>query len=206
MCLAGLSAVFLLPCRAEKPAQLEPRLVAPGAVELAETFEAYVLSPAWHVRTGDWLLKGGTLTGRKVATDKHPAKIELMQPWSAGSLALSFKVDGPGGLDLDFYEAATRVAVLRMRNESLSFGTYPKTGPSNATILGQTERGLAPDAWHTILIERKGETLHIQGDTGLSLHVAKTGLEAPFSSTLVILRGPPERTILIDDVKLSAGK
>jgi hypothetical protein len=187
-------------------ADLQPVLIAPGPVIVAESFDAAALSDTWHIRNGEWVIKDGILTGKKTATDKHPAKLELMRPWQDGVLQFAFQLSERGGMDLDLYQGETRVAVLRMRAESLSFGSYPKTGPSKATILSEAEGGFAPGVWHHVIIERKGTTFHIQRDHGTALQATAPDLAPGFTSGLFILRGEPGATVQMDDVKLTGAK
>jgi len=101
-CLSLLLPLFAaLPLYAEKGANLRPKLLESGSVLLAETFAISSLSQHWHSRTGNWNVREGSLIGRKPAAEKHPAKLDLKQPWGDGMLSFSFRVEAPGGLDLD---------------------------------------------------------------------------------------------------------
>ena len=194
---------------ADVPAARDRKAAAAGPddpVVFMDSFTTPTLGPTWHARTGNWVVKDGAVVGQKVASDKHPAKLELKQPWHDGLLRFTFRPSAPGGLDLDLYQEATRVAVVRMRTESLSFGTYPKTGPSKAAVLGQTDAGFAAGVAHAVTVERRGQTVHVRSDNGLSLRVPDAGLGLGVTSGLFILRGDPDATVTLDDVTVRASR
>jgi hypothetical protein len=185
---------------------IKPSLVTPGASVFADSFDDAKLGPAWHIRTGTWTIHDGCISGVKLATEPHPAKLELKQPWQDGILRFTFQLDQPSGLDLMLYQGEKRVLVVQLRSEALAFGLYPENGPSKARIVEQTSSGFAINVKHAVMIERRGGSFHIQADNGLSLQVNDTRLAPGFTSSLFTLHGDPPKTLTLDDVAILSAK
>ncbi len=188
---------------ATQPASALAAAAAPESPPaFADDFSTAQLGPAWRMRQGKWTVTDGVLLGRKDPASVHPAKAELFTAQRDGTVQFSFQTDQPGGLDFYFYQGTVRIAIVQLRPEGLAFATFPKTGPSEATYLARGTAGLAHGIRHQVTIERRAGTVLVRTDTGPQLRIERTGLEEETTGFLFILRGPPETTLALDDLKV----
>jgi len=169
---------------AAKDADIKPALAQPGK----STFEAKLssggLDGPWAVAKGDWTVQDGTIAGKEKASDNHPAVLFLKLPAKDSIIRFSYKIDGAPKFELSFNSAKGHLFRVLVGVDSLAIAKDKdkKDEASKREDLGKTGATLPAGAWHTMLVEVKGDQVAVQTDDGAkvtgkndALSVDKTG-------------------------------
>jgi len=178
LALAG-NSVF-----AAKDADIKPALAQPGN----STFEARLTSGGlegpWTVAKGDWTVQDGTIVGKEKASDNHPAVLFLKLPARDSIIRFSYKLDGAQKFELSYNSAKGHLFRVLVGADSLAIAKDKdkKDEASKREDLGKAGATLPAGAWHTMLVEVKGDQVEVQTDDGAkvvgkndALSVDKTG-------------------------------
>jgi hypothetical protein len=157
---------------------VQPLMVQRSAILLDESFAGGLDTNRWTVAIGEWRVENGALAGTERPTDHHPAVIKT--PFTdktavvqfsfllKGDSGFHFSVNGPGGHNC---RITVRANAVMMRKD------LDKKDPrSYAPVLDETGAALAPDTWHTMLVELNGEELLARIDDAVFLYGAHPGI------------------------------
>lgn len=169
---------------AAKDADVKPALAQPGR----STFEAKQtnggLEGSWTVAKGDWTVQEGSIVGKEKASDNHPAVLFLKLPGKDSIIRFSYKLDGAQKFELSYNSAKGHLFRVLVGADSLAIAKDKdkKEEASKREDLGKTGATLPAGAWHTMLVEVKGDQVEVQTDDGAkvvgkndALNVDKTG-------------------------------
>jgi hypothetical protein len=187
---------------AEKDADLKPASVKAGKVTAEDTFSSAELAKAWSVNKGDWQVKGGSLAGAIKASDHHPAVLMLGVSNHDSIIKFSFKVDGDKGFNLSYNSGRGHLFRVIVTGDGLSVvrDKDKKDKSSKPTTLATASGKITSGEWHTMLVEVKGNKVHVQTDTGLKAEGTHLDLDVDKSGYRFVTGASLE----IDDVKVWA--
>lgn len=190
-----------------------------GNLLLDETFDGEALVKGWLVQTGDWKPAGGVLRGKELEADNHAAAARRLLPMQDGTFELRFRLTGPAprGFHFGFDPAPGE---LKKRGHLFSIVVTPagskllkhidkdrpKEDPNE--ILASSDTAIAKDAWHTLRLEKKGDSVRASivaegGATAISLAATHPTFHVKTPTLVFRCLG---NGVEVDDVKVWGAK
>lgn len=182
-----------------------PLMTVSGDVFLNDSF-ADALPKAWRAGKGTWVVEGGALRGTEVATDKHQAVVRRTLAFADAIVTFSFRLDRAKQISLSINDAKEHVCrlVINPRGFVVQKDDHDHDGPDKPVVFARVPMTLAPDGWHTAVVELRGGEMLAQIDGGE--HVGFGGhelLDRPKANLgLTVAGGPAE----FRDFKVVAAK
>ena len=185
-----------------KPA---PLMTTPGEVLVTDSFAAS-LSKAWRPGKGTWVVEDGRVKGTEVAADKHAATLRRQLAFTNAIVTFSFRLDRARQISLSVNDAKGHVCrlIINPRGFTVQKDDFDHDGPDKAAVFARVPMTIAPDTWHTAVVEILGEEMVAQIDggekVGLGGHALLNRPKANFGFT--VSGGPSE----FRDVTVTAAK
>jgi hypothetical protein len=179
---------------------LQPLMVQRGALLLNETFADGLDANRWTVAIGDWQVANGTLAGTERPADHHAAVIKTPFTSRTAVVQFSFLLKDDSGLHFSINDAGGHNSRITIRaNAVMMRKDLDKKDPrSYAPVLDEAGAALAPDTWHTMLVELNGEEMLARIDDAIFLYGAHPGLNKEKKD----FGFPVTGAALFDDVKI----
>lgn len=168
-CCAGAAAVA---------ADLKPLMVQPGAVLLDESFAKPLDTNKWAVAVGAWSVENGVLVGAERPADHHAAVIKTPFSNLVAAVQFSFMLKGESTFNFSVNDPSghnSRV-VVNANSIVMRKDLDKKDARSYAPVLDECAAKLAPDQWHTMLVEINGEEMLARIDDSLFLYGSHPGI------------------------------
>lgn len=192
-------------CFAEKNATLKPRLVTPGKVALEDAFATKTLGKRWAVNKGEFTIVDGVVVGNEKPADKHAAVLTCKVPNRNSAIRLSFQLGDAKAFHLSFNKKRGHLfRVIVTRDGTVLRTDKPsKKSKTRPVVLAKSANKVAPDKWHTMLVEVQGNDVTVQIDNGTTLKGSHSSLDVAKPNYRFIVRGKGFR---LDDVTIWKAK
>lgn len=198
--LAAIAGSLMIGAAVSFAADVEPLMVQRGAPLLDESFDGGLDTNKWTVAIGDWKVENGALAGTERPADHHAAVIKT--PFSnvtavvqfsfllKGESSCHFSINDPGGHNS---RVTVRANSLTMRKD------LDKKDPrSYSLVLDEAGAAIAPDTWHTAILELNGEEMLVRVDDTLFLYGSHPGINKEKKDVAFPVLG----VALFDNVKI----
>jgi hypothetical protein len=157
---------------------VQPLMVQRGKLLLDESFAAALNTNNWKVAIGAWQTENGVLAGTERPADHHAAVIKT--PFTSitavvqfsfllkGDSSFHFSVNDPGGHN-------SRISI-RANSVMMRKDLDKKDPRSYAALLDETGASLAPDKWHTMIVELNGAEMLARVDDTIFVYGSHPGI------------------------------
>ena len=156
-----LAVSLMIGAAAAFAGDMQPLMVQRGAVLLDESFD------------------GGALAGAERPADHHAAVIKTPFTNTTAVVQFSFMLKGDSGLHFSLNDAGGHNSRITVRTGSLMMRKdLDKKDPrSYSPVLDETGAAIAPDTWHTMIVELNGEEMLARVDDAIFLYGSHPGID-----------------------------
>lgn len=190
--LASLATVFA--------GDVQPLMVQRGACWLDESFAGGLDTNKWKALIGAWTVENGALVGTERPEDHHPAALKTPFTNITAVAQFSFMLKGDARLNFGLNDAGGHNSHIQIRADSIVMcKNADRNNPRTyAPILDETGAALAPDTWHTMIVELSGAEMLARVDDALFVCGTHPGLNKAKTDLIFAVSG----AVLFDNVKL----
>lgn len=160
-------------------ADVPPLMVQPGELLLDETFAGGLNADRWTVAIGDWKVAGGVLAGAERPADHHAAVIKTPFTSRAAVVQFSFLLKPDSTIHFSINDAGghnSRVIVAG-RSIVMRKDLDKKDPRSYSPVLDEAGGTIAPDTWHTMIVELNGPEMLVRVDDAVFLYGTHPGID-----------------------------
>lgn len=153
-------------------------MVQRGAALLDESFDGGLNADKWNVAIGDWKVENGTLAGTERPADHHAAVIKTPFANTVAVVQFSFMLKGDSSFHFSVNDPGghnSRV-VVRANSVVMRKDLDKKDPRSYAPVLDETGATIAPDTWHTMIVELNGAEMLARVDDSIILYGSHPGI------------------------------
>jgi hypothetical protein len=156
--------VFIAVCLTVCPlwaADLETWMTTRGKLVVHQDFSGSGLPDGWSAAKGSWSIRDGALLGAERTEDQHQAVISTPIQIEDGVFQFDFKLGGTKNMTFslnDQKEHLCRVVIYPNGFELRKDGSK-KDAADKPESLGRRDVALAPDRWHTMIVEISGKEM-----------------------------------------------
>lgn len=174
----GPSLAVILSMATALAGDMQPLMVQRGASWLDEAFAGALDTNNWKVAIGSWKIENGTLVGTERPEDHHPAVIKTPFSNIVAVAQFSFMLKGDARLHFGLNDAGGHNSSIQIRPDAVVMNKNAdrKNPRTYAPILDETGAALAPDIWHTMLVELNGAEMLARVDDKLFVCGAHPGI------------------------------
>ena len=193
-------AVSLLLGTAALAGDASPLMVQRGTLVLDESFSGDLDPNRWTVAIGQWQVEDGRLVGTERPADQHAAVIKTPFTNTTAVVQFSFMLKGQAGFHFSINDAGGHNCRIVVRADAvLMRKDLDKKDPrSYAPVLDEAGAALAPDTWHTMVVELNGAEMLARIDETLVLYGTHPGINQDKKD----FGFPVTGTALFDNVKI----
>lgn len=157
---------------------VQPLMVQPGALQLAESFDKDLDAAKWAVAIGDWKVENGALAGTERPADHHAAVIKTPFTSITALVQFSFLLKGESGFHFSVNDPGGHNCRVTVRANSVVMrkDVDKKDPRSYAAVLDEAAASITPDTWHTMTLELNGEEFLARIDGDLFLYGSHPGI------------------------------
>ena len=194
------SVSLLIGTAAALAGDVQPLMVQRGACLLDESFSGSLDTNKWKVAIGGWTIENGALAGTERPEDHHAAVIKTPFACIAGVAQFSFMIKGDSRIHFSLNDAGGHNSYIQICPNSLvMYKNADRRDPrSYSPILDETGATLAPDTWHTMIVELNGEEMLARVDDTIFLCGSHPGINKEKTDLLFVVIGAAQ----FDNVKL----
>ena len=158
---------------------VQPLMLQRGAILLDESFAGGLDPDRWTVAIGEWRVENGVLAGVERPADHHPAVIKSPFTNTTAVVQFSFLLKGDSGFHFSVNDPGGHNSRISVRADSvvLRKDLDKKDPRSYAPVLDETGAALAPDTWHTMIVELNGQEVLARIDDAIFLYGAHPGID-----------------------------
>jgi hypothetical protein len=144
--------------RAADPVPPETLLTKPGKLLVNEELSQMSEKGPWRYGPGEWSIKDGSLKGVELAKDKHGAVLRRLMKFQNAIVRYEFQFDGAKGTSFSVNDAKEHVCRVQMgaRLFRVQKDDHDHAGPDKAVVFETKTRAIAPNVWHTLVVEMHG--------------------------------------------------
>ncbi len=157
---------------------VQPLMVQRGACLLDETFAGNLDTNKWKVAIGAWQIENGALAGTERPSDHHAAVIKTPFTNVTAVVQFSFMLKGDSGFHFSVNDPGGHNSRISVRANAVTMRKdLDKKDPrSYAPVLDEAGASLAPDKWHTMIVELNGAEILTRVDDSLFLYGSHPGI------------------------------
>jgi hypothetical protein len=159
--LTAFAFLATIPLFAAEPAAPATKLAQIDTLVFSDTFQGDKLAPEWKAAKGKWDVSGGVLKGAELPEDKHGAVVR--NPLKLQNMVVAFDVKLDGAKLSTLSINAPKGHLARVRLTPASFAIHlddiDKEGPLKGKAFFTKQIQLAPDTWHSVLLEMVGDKI-----------------------------------------------
>lgn len=177
--LSTLTISLFLGTAASFAADLQPLLVQRGALQLDESFSSSLDSAKWNIAIGDWKIENGSLAGTERPADHHAAVIKTPFTHTAAVVQFSFLLKGDSMFHFSLNDAGGHNSRIQVRSNAVVMRKdLDKKNPrSYSPVLDECGASLAPDTWHTMVVELNGPEMLARIDDTIFVYGSHPGID-----------------------------
>ena len=174
----ALTVSLMMGTAAALAGDVQPLMVQRGALLLDESFAGGLDTKAWTVAIGEWRVENGALAGTERPADHHAAVIKTPFTSTTAVVQFSFLLKGESGFHFSVNDPGGHNCRISVRaNSVIMRKDLDKKDPrSYAPVLDESGASLAPDTWHTMIVELHGEELLARIDDAVFLYGTHPGI------------------------------
>lgn len=198
--ITTLTVSLMIGTAAALAGELQPLMVQRGACLLDETFAGSLDTNKWKVAIGAWQVENGVLAGTEQPSDHHAAVIKTPFTNITAVVQFSFMLKGDSGFHFSLNHPGGHNSRISVRANSIVMRKdLDKKDPrSYAPLLDEAGASLAPDKWHTMIVELNGAEMLARVDDALFLYGSHPGINREKSD----FGFPVTGAALFDNVKI----
>ena len=170
--------VSVLLTASARAADVPPLMLERGSSVLDESFDGALDANKWTVAIGAWKVENGVLAGAERPADHHPAVIKTPFTNVTAIVQFSFLLKGESSFHFSLNDAGGHNSRVVVRNNSVAMRKdLDKKDPrSFAPLLDETGAAIAPDTWHTMIVELNGPEMLVRVDEGIFVYGSHPGI------------------------------
>ncbi|MCX7008299.1 MAG: hypothetical protein NTY53_13810 [Kiritimatiellaeota bacterium] len=174
----GIPIALLVSLATALAGDVQPLMVQRGASWLDESFSGSLDTNIWKVAIGAWKVESGTLVGTERPEDHHPAVIKTPFTNITAVAQFSFMLKGDARLHFGLNDAGGHNSSIQIRPDAVVMNKNAdrKNPRTYAPVLDETGAALAPDVWHTMIVELDGADMLARVDDKLFVCGAHPGI------------------------------
>ena len=172
-----------------------------SSVGVSESFEQGIPKKCVPVK-GSWEIRSGALVGKELKADQHAAVLNYQVPNRDSAVHFSFRLDGEStGFHFSLNHAKGHLfrVVVGLDRVAIKLDRDKKDPASKIMVLADGPAEIRKGAWHTMLVEMKGQEVSVQMDSGLSLQAKHAKLAVDKPNYRFVTRG---ESLSIDDFNI----
>ncbi|MBM3888158.1 MAG: hypothetical protein FJ388_03430 [Verrucomicrobia bacterium] len=176
--ITTLTVSLLIGTAAALAGDVQPLMVQRGACLLDESFAGSLDTNKWKVAIGAWQVENGSLAGTERPSDHHAAVIKTPFTNITAVVQFSFMLKGDSCFHFSVNDPGGHNSRITVRANSIVMRKdLDKKDPrSYAPVLDETGASLAPDKWHTMIVELNGAEMLARVDDALFLYGSHPGI------------------------------
>lgn len=157
---------------------IQPLMVQRGAGLLDETFDGGLDTNTWRVAVGAWQVENGVLAGTERPADHHAAVIKTPFSNITAVVQFSFMLKSTSGMHFSVNDPGGHNSRVSVRPDAVTMRKdLDKKDPrSYSPLLDETGAALAPDTWHTMIVELNGPEMLARIDDTVFLYGSHPGI------------------------------
>ncbi len=158
--------------------EVQPLMVQRGSCWLEEAFSGALDTNKWKVAIGSWKIENGVLAGTERPDDHHAAVIKTPFSNITAVAQFSFMCKGDARLHIGLNDVGGHNSSIQIRPDAMVMlkNADRKNPRTYAPILDETGATLAPDTWHTMVVELNGAEMLARVDDKFFLCGTHPGL------------------------------
>jgi hypothetical protein len=166
ICLLSVACAVATTIRAADPPPPTTLLARPGKLLIQDDLSKQPEKGVWRLGPGDWSIVDGCLQGAEREKDHHPAVLRRPLAFSNAIVRYEFRFEGAKASSFSVNDAKEHVCrvMLTPRLFRVQKDDHDHAGPDKAVVLGTKPLGIAPDAWHTLVVELYGPEMVVTLD------------------------------------------
>jgi hypothetical protein len=174
----SLTVSLMIGAAASFAGDVQPLMVQRGTLLLDESFVGGLDTNRWTVAVGEWRVENGVLAGIERPADHHAAVIKTPFTNTIAVVQFSFLLKGESGFHFSVNDPGGHNSRISVRANSVMMRKdLDKKDPrSYATVLDETGAALAPDTWHTMIVELDGEEMLARIGDAIFVYGAHPGI------------------------------
>jgi hypothetical protein len=176
--ITTLTVSLMIGTAAAFASDIQPLMVQRGACLLDETFASGLDTNKWKVAVGAWQVENGVLAGTERPSDHHAAVIKTPFTNITAVVQFSFMLKGDSGFHFSVNDPGGHNSRISVRANSIVMRKdLDKKDPrSYAPLLDEAGASLAPDKWHTMIVELNGAEMLARVDDTIFLYGSHPGI------------------------------
>jgi hypothetical protein len=176
--ITTLTVALIIGTASALAGDIQPLMVQRGACLLDETFSGSMDTNKWKAAIGAWQIENGVLAGTERPSDHHAAVIKTPFTNTTAVVQFAFMLKGDSSFHFSVNDPSGHNSRITVRANSVAMRKdLDKKDPrSYAPVLDETGASLAPDKWHTMIVELNGAEMLARVDDALFLYGSHPGI------------------------------
>lgn len=156
-----LLALTAFAALAAEPAFPETKLAQIDRLVLSGFFDGQLLKQDWKPAKGKWENVDGVLRGAELKADNHGAVLRTPIKLKDIVVAFEVKLDGAKMTSVSINGPKDHLARIRISPKSFAVqrDDQDHEGPDKAVVFLNKQTEIAPDAWHSVVLEMVGDKM-----------------------------------------------